>query len=119
MIFLVHGKTITLTSAVLICINKASIDVSTDTSDPQQEAKTRETKEDFLRLGLVGGARMIRLLLEEGAKHKGQAATVAGIISLLHPVCSYKVGGGGKALLPVFVGGMLTRKEDFEIASGI
>ena len=97
------------------CINKASMDSSTDTSGPQQEAKTRETKEDFLRLGLLGGARMIRLLLEEGSKHKGQAATVASILSLLHPVCSYKIGGGGKALLPVFIGGMLARKEDVEI----
>merc|ERR1719242_1799390 len=59
------------------CINKASLE-----EGAQQEAKTRETKEDFLRLGLVGGARIIRLLLEEAAKHKGQAASVAGILSL-------------------------------------
>jgi len=97
------------------CINKASLDSSATTSGPLQESKTRETKEDFLRLGLLGGARMIRLLLEEGSKHKGQAATVAGILSLLHPVCSYKVGGGGKALLPVFIGGMLSKREEFEI----
>jgi len=97
------------------CINKASLDSSEATSGPLQESKTRETKEEFLRLGLLGGARMIRLLLEEGSKHKGQAATVASILSLLHPVCSYKVGGGGKALLPLFIEGMMSRKEEFEI----
>merc|ERR1719341_2551310 len=97
------------------CINKASMNSSADSSGPHQEARTRETREDFLRLGLMGGARMIRLLLEEGSKHKGQASTVASILSLLHPVCSCKVGGGGKALLPVFIGGMLSRKEEDSI----
>ena len=95
------------------CINKASMDSSADTSGIQQDMKVRETKEDFLRLGLVGGARMIRLLLDEGSKHKGQAATVAGILSLLHPVCSHRVGGG-KALLPVFIGGILFKRDDDE-----
>jgi len=89
------------------CINKASLEAGA-----QQEAKTRETKEDFLRLGLVGGARIIRLLLEEAAKHKGQAASVAGILSLLHPICSHKVGGGSRTLLPVFIGGMLSKEEE-------
>jgi hypothetical protein len=89
------------------CINKASLEAGA-----QQEAKTRETKEDFLRLGLVGGARIIRLLLEEAAKHKGQAASVAGILSLLHPICSHKVGEGSRTLLPVFIGGMLSKEEE-------
>ena len=80
-----HGPTNLLASPDLashftLAINRASLEA-------------RASREEMLRLALLGGQGLLSLLLKEGSLHKGQGGTVAGLLVLLWPLARAREGG--------------------------